>query len=292
MTILITGAEGQLGRKLVSRSRLLGLDPAAMNRKAMDITRKSHITRAMTAAAPAVVVNAAAYTDVDRAETQAQTAHAVNAKGPALLAGACAGARVPLIHISTDFVFDGRKGAAYTESDPISPLGVYARTKAAGEAAVRTGSDRHIILRTAWLYSEHGPNFVTRMLQLGREKRNLGIVADQHGCPTSAADLADAILLIVQGIIRGDAVAWGTYHYCGKGITTWYDFARTIFRLAAPYEKKPPPQLEAMTTAQYPSPARRPAYSALDCRRIRNTFNICAKPWPQSLAATIEKLYT
>src|SRR5207237_6952913 len=183
---------------------------------------------------PDIVINAAAYTAVDRAEREAEAAFAVNATGPALLAAACKAAAIPLIHISTDYVFDGSKEGPYREDDPVNPLGAYGRSKAAGDRAVRAALAEHVILRTAWVYSAHGHNFVRTMLRLASERPVLRVVADQIGSPTSAADIAAAIGTIVQQIAGGKA-GWGTYHFAGAGAVTWHGFAAAILELASPW---------------------------------------------------------
>jgi len=197
-----------------------------------------------------------------------------------------------LIHISTDFVFDGRKKNPYLESDRVSPLSIYGKSKAEGEAAVRTALRQHLIVRTSWLYSEHGHNFVKTMLNLGRERDQLSVVADQYGCPTGAADLAGAILTMAKKIIAGDKIRWGTYHYSGEGTTTWHGFAEAIFKLAASREKLKIRQVKSITTDQYPLPARRPLYSSLDCGLILDQFGVQTMPWEQSLATVIGKIYS
>ncbi len=292
MRILITGCRGQLGRELVMQAGGLGLEPLAMNHADLDITRSDQTQKIISDLTPGMVVNASAYTNVDEAETHTEDAYAVNRDGPAHLASACSVLAIPLIHISTDFVFDGQKKTPYLESDLISPLSIYGKSKAEGEMAVRAGLQQHLILRTSWLFSEHGRNFVKTMLGLGREKNQVSVVADQYGCPTSAADLGRAILTMVQKIITRDKICWGTYHYCGQGTTSWHGFAETIFNLAAPYENLKIRQVKPITTDQFPLPARRPLRSSLDCSRIRDQFGVETIPWQQSLARVIGKIYS
>ena len=213
------------------------------------------------------VINAAAYTAVDRAESGSEAAFAVNREGPAHLADRCRKRGIPLIHVSTDYVFDGEKGKPYVEEDPIAPLGVYGKSKAAGEAEVRQRLPEHIIVRTAWLVGVHGHNFVKNMLRLGRERETLKVVSDQQGCPTFAADLADAILVMAKQAEIRKLVPWGTYHYCGRGETTWHGFAEAIFEIAGQYEKFALKNLLPISTAEYPTPVKRPANSVLDCTK-------------------------
>ena len=216
---------------------------------------------------------------------------AINRDGPGAMAVACAARGIPLIHVSTDYVFDGTKDGPYTEDDPINPLGVYGASKAAGEEAVRQASPHHVILRTSWVYSAYGTNFVKTMLRLGREREEMRVVADQHGSPTAAADLAAAIVQIAATIEKTGATAWGTYHLTGSGTTTWYEFADRIFqRLHKRTGKRP--RLIAIGTADYPTPARRPANSRLDCSRARDQLGVACPPWQDSLDRVIAELFT
>lgn len=288
--ILVTGAGGQLGRELLQQGREGEFRLVAANSSELDITAANDVGGAIARFRPFLVVNAAAYTQVDKAESEPARACCVNTEGPAILAGTCQSAGIALIHISTDYVFDGKKNTPYTESDPVAPAGVYARSKADGEDRVRSLLSRHIILRTSWLYGVFGRNFVKTMLQLGREGKIIRVVNDQFGSPTSAADLARTILQLSSIIHRDAAVPWGTYHYCGKGIASWHEFAEKIFSLAAPYHLSGRPVVQAISTDQYPTPAKRPRYSALDCRLIRRNFGISAQPWPESLAAVIRRI--
>lgn len=234
------------------------------------------------------MVNAAAYTNVDKAESEPETAFAVNSDGPDNLARVCADANIPLIHISTDYVFNGSKGSPYIESDQVSPIGVYGKSKEQGETRVRLHLKEHIIIRTSWMYGIHGKNFVKTMLRLGKEKKYIKVVADQYGCPTSADDMANVILTIAGQIIRSSEIKWGTYHYCGKGTTTWYNLAEAVFSFAGRYDEKMLQKIEPIKTIDYPTPAKRPVFSALDCSLIENNFGIKARPWQKSLKLTID----
>ena len=195
---------------------------------------------------------------------------------------------IPLFHISTDYVFDGLKKGPYLESDPVSPVSVYGKSKAAGEVEVRNRLRNHIIFRTSWLYGVHGQNFVKTMLHLGREQTVLRVVADQYGCPTYAADLAEAILAIAVKYREGQQIAWGTYHYCGSGVTNWHGFAEKIFKLARQHDSLNVRTVEPITTAEYPTPAKRPVNSVLDCSLIAKRFDITTRPWPERLARMLE----
>jgi dTDP-4-dehydrorhamnose reductase len=239
-----------------------------------------------------MVVNAAAYTAVDQAESESELAFAVNRDGPAFLASACAERKIPLIHISTDYVFDGEKEGPYLETDPLSPLGVYGKSKAAGEMEVRERLAQHLILRTAWLYGVQGGNFVKTMLRLGRERDVIQVVADQYGCPTYAADLSEAILKIAAQLIGGKKAAWGIYHYCGKGVTSWHGFAEAILNLAKEHIQLKVKRIEAITTAEYPTPAKRPANSTLDCSLFESRFGFAPRPWNESLTRMLYQIFS
>ncbi len=291
MKILVTGSRGQLGRELMLQADAAGVRVAGVDLPDFDLTRPDHIENAARRHRPDLLVNAAAYTAVDRAETEEALCMAVNRDGPRLLAEFCRGADLALVHVSTDFVFDGRKKTPYTEDDPPAPLGVYARSKAEGEKAVQDALSRHLILRTAWLYSVHGRNFVKTMLRLGAERSEISVVDDQYGCPTSAADLAGAILAIAGRLAAGAEPEWGIYHYCGEGVTTWYGFACEIFEQARRHTQLKVSRVTPITTGDYPTDAARPAYSALDCRKIEARFGIRPPAWRRSLAATIDRLY-
>ena len=299
MKLLVLGAAGQVGHELCRRTWPVGYDIAGVDRAGVDIARREAVTQAVARERPDIVINAAAYTAVDRAETEPEAAAAANCSGPANLAAACRDAAIPLIHLSTDYVFDGTKSGPYREDDPVHPLGVYGESKEAGDRAVRRALPRHVILRTAWVYSAHGHNFVRTMLRLagGLQPPDLSrgecpvlrVVADQRGSPTSAADIAAAIAAIVRQLAAG-RTSWGTYHFTGAGTVSWHGFAEAIFELASPW-RGPAPRVEAITTADYPTPARRPANSVLDCRRIGEAFGIVPRPWRAALADVIREIY-
>jgi len=292
MKVLLTGANGQVAWELSRRGAKEGFDILALDRATLDITGQSAVNRQVSGSGPSVVVNAAAYTAVDQAESEPELAFAANRDGPANLASACAEGGIPLIHISTDFVFDGEKKGPYLETDQVSPLNVYGKSKAAGEVAVRERLREHIILRASWVYGVHGRNFVKTMLRLGREKDVIQVVADQYGCPTYAADLADTILKIAAQIHENRQIAWGTYHYCGKGTTSWYGLAEEILSLAKQYTSLRVKTIEAIRTAEYPTPAKRPLNSALDCSLVEKTFNIHPRPWRESLGQMIQMMFS
>jgi len=292
MKLLVTGSKGQVGRELQNRGANRGITVIGVDIEDIDIADKQAVEKLVTDVRADLVVNAAAYTAVDAAEENAELAFKVNRDGPANLAIACRTGKMPLIHISTDYVYGGDDEGAYLEDDPVAPLGVYAQSKAEGDKMVSSIIGEHIILRTAWVYGVHGHNFVKTMLRLGKEREQLSVVDDQTGCPTNAADLADAILDIAQQVPQRSDLPWGIYHYCGGGQTTWYGFAREIFKLAEQYESFTVKSVEPVPTSAYPTPARRPANSVLDCTKITQAFDIVPRPWEESLRDMLKRLYT
>ena len=291
-TILVFGSQGQVATSLREAVLPAGWTVRTAGRAEGDITVRRDVDRIVAASGAAVVINAAAYTAVDRAESEPEAAIAVNRDGASHVAEACAHAGAPLIHLSTDYVFDGRAvGHAYREDDPIAPVSVYGASKAEGDQAVRDAAPRHAIVRTAWVYSPHGQNFVKTMLRLGRERPELGIVADQHGCPTAASDIAGALVAMAVRMVEPGAGSdlYGTFHFSGTGPTTWYGFAQEIFRLAARHGH-PAPLLRPIATTDYPTPAARPANSVLDCRRLHAVYGIAAPAWQDSLAPCVARL--
>jgi dTDP-4-dehydrorhamnose reductase len=287
MKILVIGANGQLGWELCRKGISAGFDILPLDLPEFDISDRPSVRKAVVHQDVSLVVNASAYTAVDQAESEPERAFAINSDGPSYLASACRDAGIPLIHISTDYVFDGSKKNPYCETDPVSPLGVYGKSKAEGEKKVRENLDEHIILRTAWLYGVHGNNFVKTILRLGKKQERLRVVADQHGCPTFAGDLADTILSIAARIREADTIAWGTYHYCCQGKTTWHAFTEKIFELARPYISLKVKKVEAIKTQEYPTPAERPADTALDCSLIKDRLGISPRAWEESLEGMI-----
>jgi dTDP-4-dehydrorhamnose reductase len=284
-TILITGAGGQVGHELATTDcdhRLV-----ALTRQQLDITDPMQIEAAFDQQQPDIVINAAAYTQVDRAEHEAELAFAINRDAVADLAFACQRMRIPLLHLSTDYVFDGSKQGAYRETDPVAPLGVYGESKAEGEAALRATLEQHLILRTSWVFSSTGSNFVKTMLRLGKERDELGIVDDQYGCPTSARSIAAILLQIVDRYLQGESIEWGIYHYCNKPKTSWYGFAQAIFRLAQGYES---PKLKPISTNEYPTPAQRPLNSVLNCSNLELHLGIKQANWIDELHRVLDQL--
>jgi dTDP-4-dehydrorhamnose reductase len=286
--LLVFGASGQVGRELLGLAQQRRIAAIGLSRADADITDSVAVRAALAAHRPAAVINTAAYTAVDRAENEPQLAHAGNALGPAVLAEACAAAGVPLVHLSTDYVFDGTKQGAYVEDDAIRPIGVYAQTKAEGEALARAVQPHHLILRTAWVYGAHGHNFLKTILQLAKERDELRIVADQIGCPTATADIAEAILALAPRLIADKTVS-GTYHFVGSGRTTWHGFAREIVQRQRPFTGRNP-SVTPISTAEFPTPAARPMNSILDCSRFREAFGYVARPWTERTGEVVTAL--
>ncbi len=289
MKIFITGSYGQVGTELTMLADRSGWQFRAVDRDHLDITDGDEVEAALSAFAPDAVINAAAYTAVDKAESDKKTAFSVNRDGPVNLARACENLGIPFVHYSTDYVFDGSKDGPYSEDDPVAPLGVYGESKLAGEQAVQQSCSRHLILRTSWVFSSHGNNFVKTMLRLGAEREVLGIVADQFGKPTSAAEIARVTFELLS-TIKGKE-QWGIYHLAQPEVTNWCDFAQAVFTEAGsqgmPLKIG---QVKAIATADYPTPARRPANSELDCSRLQSLFGISIRPWRESLADVIKEL--
>lgn len=292
MKILVAGAQGQLARALVERAQARGgCEVVALGRPQLDLLDKATIARAIETVRPDLVVNAAAYTAVDKAETDGEAAFALNCDGAGALAAATNAGGCPILHVSTDYVFDGTKPTPYVETDGTNPAGVYGRSKLAGEAAVAAANPRHLIVRTAWLYAPYGQNFLRTILRLARERPQLRVIADQHGNPTYAPHLADAILAIAGRLREGKAGAdvWGIYHAAASGETTRAGFAAAIVAAGA---RLGVPQIPVIpiTTAEYPLPAKRPANSRLDCAKLGRTFGVYLPPWQQGVAECIERL--
>lgn len=289
--ILVVGQVGQVGYELGRAVWPAGLKPEFVERKQLDLAQPDAVKRAVIAFRPNIVINAAAFTAVDAAETDRATAFAVNRDGPAALAEACSEIDAALIHYSTDYVYDGAQASAYAECDPIAPKSAYGASKAAGDAAIAERLDRHVILRTSWVYAPMGHNFVKTMLRLGAERDELRIVDDQHGAPTAAADLARAAIAVAGAIDAGGADGFGTFHFAGGGAaTTWYGFACEIFRGAAARGAKVPRIVHPITTAEYPLPAPRPQNSVLDCSKIARVYGLTATPWPTALSNCLDEL--
>ncbi len=289
MRILVTGSQGQVVSSLVEAAAdRPGIEVIAIGRPELDLADPASVHAAIAAARPDVVVSAAAYTAVDQAEDEPEIAAAINERGAGAVAEAAAKIGAPVIHLSTDYVFSGDGDRPYREDDPTGPVGVYGATKLAGEKAVAAANPRHLILRTAWVYSVYGKNFVKTMLRVAADRDSLTVVADQWGNPTSAHDIADAILTAA-GQIRSDTAPFGTYHLAGTGDTHWAGFAAHVLdtsrTLGGPWA-----EVRGITTAEYPTKARRPANSRISTDRFRDEFGWVAPDWRESSRIVVERL--
>lgn len=285
MKILVTGANGQVGASLGKQLENTAWDYKLCDRQELDISNPQQVFALIESYGPDVIINAAAYTAVDKAELDPLDAFTINEHGVKNLADAVKKVNGVLLHISTDYVFSGDKQGEYSEGDVTDPQGIYGRSKLAGETAVQNTLEKYIILRTAWVFGEHGNNFVKTMLRLGRERDRLGVVADQFGGPTYAGDIAAALLKICSAIESNINVIWGTYHFTGLPHVSWYEFAKEIFAAAenADIYSKSAPIINAITTADYPTPAKRPFNSRLDCSKLNEQFSILPSDWKHAL---------
>lgn len=289
MRILVTGRNGQVAQSLAERARPAH-ELVFVDRPGFDLADPASITRSVEQARPDIVFSVAAYTAVDKAESEPALAMAVNADGPDVLAHAAARIGAPIVHLSTDYVFDGASSRPYREDDPVAPLGVYGETKLAGERAIAASGAQYAILRTAWVYSPFGNNFVKTMLRLAADRDELAVVEDQRGCPTSALDIADAMLGVADAWVADRSKgANAIYHLAAGGETNWADFAREILAISAA-RGGPCALVRGIPTSAYPTPARRPANSRLDSSRFAGTFGYRAPEWRTSLAPVVARL--
>jgi dTDP-4-dehydrorhamnose reductase len=288
--LLVIGREGQVAHALRAAGPLRGLTVEAMGRNQIAAAGPNALEAAIAGGPWIAVVNAAAYTAVDRAESEPDAAFAVNRDLPAALARACASSDVPLIHLSTDYVFDGTKPGAYEEDDRVAPTSIYGASKAAGEDVVRSIWPRHVIMRTSWVFSEIGQNFVKTMLRLAQTRDEIGVVDDQRGRPTPAADLAEALLTIAVALAAGKQDGFGTFHFAGAGPTTWQGFAAAIFAGAAARGLCRAPRLRGIATSEYPTAARRPANSVLATGRVTANYALTPAHWAKGLHTTLDLL--
>jgi dTDP-4-dehydrorhamnose reductase len=290
MRLLLLGGTGQVGEEFRALDIFSDAEVVAPSRGELDLEDAKDIASAVAAEPWSAVINAAGYTDVDRAESEEAAAFAINADAPARLAIETGRRGIPLVHISTDYVFDGRKGAPYVEGDAVAPLNAYGRSKLAGEGSVSAANPRHIILRTSWVYSPFRKNFVKTILRLATERDRLSVVADQRGCPTAACDIAKACFdIAVACAAAPEQASYGTYHFAGTGEATWFEFAKEIVDTAADRLGKAP-QIVPIPTIEYPTPAARAADTRLDCTAVVRAFGIQPRPWRQALAETIDRL--
>ncbi|WP_061039795.1 dTDP-4-dehydrorhamnose reductase [Vibrio coralliirubri] len=285
MRVLITGCHGQVGSSLTEQlANHKNTEVLALDREHLDITNQDEVYSAVSEFQPMIIINAAAHTAVDKAEDEVDLSYAINRDGPKYLAQAAQSVGAAMLHISTDYVFEGNKADEYVETDATNPQGVYGESKLAGEIAVAQACEKHVILRTAWVFGENGNNFVKTMLRLGENRDSLSIVGDQFGGPTYAGDIASALITIAKRISQGDAVEFGVYHYSGLPHVSWFDFADVIFDVAVEQSvlvKKP--NLTSITTDQYPTPAKRPSNSRLSTEKITLGFSVEASDWKAAL---------
>lgn len=288
-TILVTGGAGQIGTELGRHAWPAGVVLLRPDRTALDLTDQRQLDAYLADNPVDAIINTAAYTAVDKAETDIAAAWASNAGAAALLTAASARAGIPLVHVSTDYVFPGDADGFYAETDPVRPTGIYATSKLGGEIAVRSGNPRSVVLRTAWVLSAHRTNFLKTMLRLGATNPVLRVVDDQHGCPTSAADIADALARITLAMIADPEAPTGIFHFVNAGDATWCGLAREIFARAAEHGV-PAPQVVPVSTAEYPTPARRPANSRLATARIQADYAIVPRPWQAAIRDIVAEL--
>lgn len=290
MRVIVTGAQGQVGRELLLRAPS-GFNVIGYGSGELDISDSVQVEEVLARIKPQLLINAAAYTAVDKAESDIERAYAVNRDGVAHLARAAQAQGIAVLHISTDYVFDGNHTLPYTPGDVTAPSGVYGASKLAGEQQLQQHCSRHVILRTSWVFGAHGNNFVKTMLRLGRERDELAVVADQRGCPTSAGSIADTLWALATIFRRDGMLKWGVYHYSGAPACTWYDFADEIFNQArseALLEKKP--RLKAITSAEFPTQAKRPGWSVLDCQTLEQDYGVSTRSWKVELQQVLQQL--
>ncbi len=293
MKIVVTGTSGQVASALLERAVVYGHTMIALGRPELDLADPASVARALQAAAPDAVVSAAAYTAVDKAESEAELAHATNGAGAGAVAAAAKALGVPMVHISTDYVFDGKLDRPYLEDDATGPTGIYGASKLAGEQAVLDEyPEGSAVLRVAWVYSPFGGNFVRTMLRVAADRDEVSVVADQFGNPTSALDIADGILAVVANLAANDDAALrGVFHMTASGEASWADFAEAIFA-ASETRGGPSAHVKRITTADYPTPANRPANSRLDCSKIARVHGVALPDWRGALEAVVSRLQT
>ena len=289
MKILVLGSKGQLGQCLNDQLAITEHDVVYTSRGKIDIAEFEVTKAQILEISPDIVINATAYTAVDKAEEEHKVADRINHLAVANIASICNQLDCWLIHVSTDYVFDGNSEVPYEEDNPTNPQGVYGDSKLKGEMAIEASGCKYLIIRTAWVYSEYGNNFLKTMLRLGADRDELSIVGDQFGCPTYAQDIAKTIVSILSSLdLKGSSS--GIYHYCGDEHCSWYDFARAIFLEAEVQGLKTPSYVKSITTADYPTPAIRPAYSVLDCTKIKSVFDVTRSNWRDGISIVIDRL--
>ena len=287
--ILLTGGSGQVGRSLLAHAHINTLPVFAPTRAELDLSDSQSIARSLASRPWSAIINAGAYTAVDQAENEPALADAINAKAPALLADYCKAQMIPMVHFSTDYVFSGDKPSAYSETDDRAPLGVYGQTKCDGEQAVLASGCKAVVLRTAWVVSPYGKNFVKTMLRLAQQRDAIRVVADQYGCPTGATDLADGVMSILPRLMQDSSAPQGLYHCSNRGDTTWAGLARAVMAASARLGG-PIATIIDITTADYPTPAKRPQNSRLSCEKLQREWGIKMRPWQDMIADTVAVL--
>lgn len=286
--VLVTGAKGQVGSELIKLApadfTVIGFGSAQL-----DITDQEQVHAAVASHQPDLIINAAAYTAVDKAECDSDNAYAVNEQAVASLGQAAVQADIPLFHISTDYVFDGESTTPYKETDPVNPQSVYGASKLAGEQVLAATHNKHIILRTSWVFGAEGNNFVKTMLRLGKERDELSVVADQRGCPTSAASIAKILWQLVEKYQQQGSLLWGIYNFTNSPACTWYEFAVEIFKQAKERGLlENTPSIKSITSDDYPTPAKRPAWSVLDCNKIEHLLDKKVALWESELQGALD----
>lgn len=290
LKVVIIGANGQLGYELC-RHAPEWVELVALSSAELDITDEQAVSNVLIRVDPALIINSAAFTAVDKAETEVEKAYAVNRDGVALLGHYAAGAGIPVLHVSTDYVFPGNASEPYTEGDVTGPTGVYGASKLAGERALLDVCPRSLVMRISWVFGSHGANFVKTMLRVGEIRNELGVVSDQQGCPTSAASVARALWDLADAYRQQGDLQWGVYHYSGKPACSWYDFAQEIFAQAEKVGLLDAlPVVKAITTDQYPTPAKRPAWSVLSSEKLHSLYGVQSVDWRKELTKVLEEL--
>jgi dTDP-4-dehydrorhamnose reductase len=288
--ILQFGAHGQLALEMIKAGVKSGVEILSVARREVDFCNPHDVARIVRETSADIVINLVGYTAVDKAESEPRLAHVVNAETVGELAKACRERDLPLIHVSTDYVFDGRKGSAYVETDAPNPINIYGLSKLGGEKVIAEMNPQHVILRTSWVYSAYRQNFVRTMVRLGAEREQLTVVDDQVGSPTSARDIASTLLAMARQILAHPANNnFGIFHYCGEGQTSWFEFAKAVLEAASAW-RPIKAELIPIDSECYKAPARRPAYSCLDCGKIARTYGISPRPWQESLVQVMDEL--
>ena len=291
MTILITGANGQVGNELKKKFHFNKLDILALDRKLLDISSKLDVKKSFQRYRPKLVINTAAYTNVNKAEIEKNSAFLVNETGTMNLAQSCKDFKIPMIHLSTDYVFNGKLDRPYLEVDPTGPLNIYGESKEAGENILRSTLSQHIIIRTSWVFSKNGNNFVKTMLKLGRNNNKISVISNQIGGPTSAASIAQCLFLIIKKLEKEKNLPWGTYHFSQLPYCSWYEFAKKIFYKASKIYNYPSVKVIPVSSEDFSSLVKRPENSRLDSKKIKSIINLKSQSnWENDLTDIINEI--